>query len=201
MTQADIRLSTQERQQQAVAVVTELVSELSPGEITTTDVARRMGVTQGALFRHFPSKDALWEAVMQHVRRQMLARLQQIRAEQPDPMATLQAMFLAHAEFAALHPGVPRMLFGQMQHSGHGPAKRIAQELLREYRAQLQQVLEQGQQQQVLPATLDCEAAAWLFIGTLQGLVMQSLLAGDTARIRRQAPQLYAIFERGIRCH
>ena len=35
----------------------------------------------------------------------------------------------------------------------------------------------QGQQQQVLPATLDCEAAAWLFIGTLQGLVMQSLLA------------------------
>ena len=93
MTQADIRLSTQERQQQAVAVVTELVSELSPGEITTTDVARRMGVTQGALFRHFPSKDALWEAVMQHVRRQMLARLQQIRAEQPDPMATPWKIF------------------------------------------------------------------------------------------------------------
>ncbi|WP_274599066.1 TetR family transcriptional regulator [Prosthecochloris ethylica] len=41
--------------------------ERNPGEITTAAIAERMKLTQGALFRHFPSKDALWEAVMRWV--------------------------------------------------------------------------------------------------------------------------------------
>ena len=40
--------------------------------------------------------------------------------------------------------------------------------------------------------------AAVLFLGTIQGLVMQSLLAGDVARIRRDAPAVFAIYRRGI---
>ena len=46
--------------------------------------------------------------------------------------------------------------------------------------------------------SLDNEAAATLFIGTVQGLVMQSLLAGDMTRIRRDAPRVFAIYRRGI---
>ena len=45
---------------------------------------------------------------------------------------------------------------------------------------------------------LDSEAAATLFIGTVQGLVMQSLLAGDVKRLRRDAPRVFAIYRRGI---
>jgi hypothetical protein len=45
---------------------------------------------------------------------------------------------------------------------------------------------------------LDSDAAATLFIGTIQGLVMQSMLAGDVARIRRDAPGVFAIYLRGI---
>ena len=37
-----------------------------------------------------------------------------------------------------------------------------------------------------------------LFIGTIQGLVMQSLLAGKVSRIRRDAPGVFAIYRRGI---
>ena len=51
----------------------------------------------------------------------------------------------------------------------------------------------------LLLALLDNEAAATLFIGTIQGLVMQSLLAGDVTRIRRDAPRVFDIYRRGIR--
>ena len=50
-----------------------------------------------------------------------------------------------------------------------------------------------------LDTDLDTEAAAILFIGTLQGLVMQSLLAGDVGHIRHDAPKVFAIYRRGIR--
>ena len=50
-----------------------------------------------------------------------------------------------------------------------------------------------------MSAALDIEAAATLFVGTLQGLIMQSMLAGDLLRIRRDAPRVFAIYLAGIR--
>jgi len=46
---------------------------------------------------------------------------------------------------------------------------------------------------------LDAEASATLFIGIIQGLVMQSLLAVEVGRIRRDASRVFAIYQRGIR--
>ena len=42
------------------------------------------------------------------------------------------------------------------------------------------------------------EAAAVLFVGSVQGLVMQSLLAGDVQLIRREAPGVFALFRRAV---
>ena len=51
----------------------------------------------------------------------------------------------------------------------------------------------------VVKDTLSATAVV-LFIGTIQGLVMQSLLAGDVVRMRAQAPAVFAIYRRGIGC-
>ena len=48
---------------------------------------------------------------------------------------------------------------------------------------------------------IDLDAATTLFIGTIQGLVMQSLLAGEPERISREAPAVLALYLRGIRRH
>ena len=58
--------------------------------------------------------------------------------------------------------------------------------------------MEAGKAQGELDADLDVDAAAVLFIGTIQGLVMQSLLAADVAGMRRDAPRVFAIYRRGI---
>lgn len=193
-------LPSEERRNQAIDAVIALAGQENPAEISTGDVARRMQLTQGALFRHFPSKDALWEAVMERVSGLLLARIARSAMQQETPLAKLRAMFMAHADFAGEYPGVPRMLFGEMQRAQDTPAKRIAKALLVRYAGHLQELLEQGKREGELPATLDAEAAALLFIGTLQGLVMQSFLVGDVQRIARYAPRVYAIYERGLQC-
>ena len=193
-------LPTEERRDQAIDAVIALAGKQNPADISTGDVARHMQLTQGALFRHFPSKDALWEAVMERVSGLLLARIARSALQEEAPLAKLRAMFLAHAAFASEHPGVPRMLFGELQRAQDTPAKHTAKALLARYTAHLEELLEQGKRQQELPETLDAEAAALLFIGTLQGLVMQSFLVGDVERIARYAPRVYAIYERGLRC-
>jgi len=182
-----------------VEAVIELAAERDPGEITTAAIASHMKLTQGALFRHFPSKDAIWEAVMEWVAERLLARVDRAAAQAASPLAALQAIFLAHADFVAEHPGVPRMLFGELQRAEATPAKRLARALLERYGERIRGRLEAGKAAGEVSAALDIDAAVILFVGTLQGLIMQSMLAGDLLRIRRDAPRVFAIYLAGIR--
>lgn len=191
-------LPADERRALTVATVVDLAAEQNPSEISTTAIAARMHVTQGALFRHFPSKDAIWQAVMEWVAERLIERIERAAGDAPTPLTALEAMFFAHVEFLAEHPGVPRMLFGELQRAGRTGAKRAVQVLLERYRERLVVLLAQGQAKGELAGSLDAAAAAILFIGTIQGLVMQSMVADDVALIRREAPGAFAIYRRGI---
>lgn len=191
-------LPADERRAATVEAVIDLAAEQNPSDITTTAIAQRMGLTQGALFRHFPSKDAILQAVMSWVTERLLTRVDKAAEEAASPVTALEAVFMTHIDFVSAHPGVPRMLFGELQRPGETLPKRMVQTLIRRYGEQLHILLETGKTRGELRPDLDSDAAATLFIGTIQGLVMQSMLAGDVARIRRDAPGVFAIYLRGI---
>lgn len=181
-----------------VAAVLDLAATQNPNEITTAAIAQRVGLTHGALFRHFPDKDAIWAAVMEWVADTLLQRIEQSAAGVASPLAAMAAMFDGHVEFVRAYPGVPRMLFGELQRAEPTAAKRQVQALLQRYRERLQRLIAAGMQAGELAPDLDADAAAALFIGSIQGLVMQSLLAGDVERMRQEAPRVWAIYRRGI---
>lgn len=191
-------LPADERRAATVEAVVDLAAEQNPSDITTTAIAQRMGLTQGSLFRHFPTKDAILQAVMSWVTERLLARVDKAAEGTTSPVAALEAVFMTHIDFVSEHPGVPRMLFGELQRPGETLPKRMVQTLIHRYGERLHRLLEAGKAQGELDAGLDVDAAAVLFIGTIQGLVMQSLLAGKVSRIRRDAPAVFAIYRRGI---
>lgn len=192
-------LPADERRAVIVETVIELAAEQNPSEITTAAIAKRMGLTQGALFRHFPSKEAVLEAVMEWVAEHLLSRIDKAARGITSPLAALEAVFMAHTGFVAEHPGVPRMLFGELQRTGETAPKLVVQALIRRYGERVSALIEAGKGHGELDPALDVGAAATLFIGTIQGLVMQSLLANDVGSISRDAPRVFAIYRRGIR--
>ena len=194
-------LPAEERRSVTVETVLALAAEQNPSEITTAAISARMNLTQGALFRHFPSKEALWTAVMEWVAERLMQRIERAVADAPGPLAALRSMFLAHAGFVVEHPGVPRMMFGELQRAEASAPKRMAQTLIRRYGERVRALLAAGQTAGEVAADIDLEAATTLFIGTIQGLVMQSLLAGEPERISREAPAVLALYLRGIRRH
>ncbi|WP_303905077.1 TetR/AcrR family transcriptional regulator [Thiohalomonas denitrificans] len=191
-------LPADKRRAATVEAVVQLAAEQNPSQITTTAIAKFMGVTQGALFKHFPTKDAILQAVMEWVAERLLARVDKAAQAATSPIAAIEAMFMAHVEFVTEHPGVPRMLFGELQRAEMTAPKRMAQTLIRRYGERLQHSIEEGKAAGKLSAALDAEAAITLLTGVIQGLVMQSLLVGDVGRIRRDAPRVFAIYLRGI---
>ena len=186
------------RRAETVEAVISLAAERNPGDITTAAIASRLGLTQGALFRHFPNKDAILEAVMAWVSDRLLARVETAMAGAATPLAAMESAFLAHAAFVSEHPGVPRMLFGELQRSEDTAAKRLVRTLLGRYRERLARLVEQGKREGSIAADVDTGVAISGFIGTLQGLVIQSLLSGEPGRIREGAPAAFALYRRGI---
>ena len=191
-------LPADERRSATVEAVVDLAAQQNPSDITTTAIAQHMGLTQGALFRHFPSKDAILQAVMTWVAERLLLRLDKAAGQAASPTAALQAVFMAHIGFVSERPGVPRLIFGELQRPGQTVAKQMVQTLITSYGARLHRLIAQGQAQGEVHAGLDVPAAATLFIGTVQGLVMQSLITGDMQRMRSDAPRVFAIYQRGI---
>ncbi|MBP8828476.1 MAG: TetR/AcrR family transcriptional regulator [Desulfobacter sp.] len=192
-------LPAEKRRTVTVEAVVELAGEQNPSEITTAAIAKRMGLTQGALFRHFPNKDAILQAVMEWVAERLMSLIEKVINAELSPLTALESIFMAHVDFITEHPGIPRMLFGELQRSEETAPKRITQALIHRYAERLNRLFEQGKTCGELDENFDNEAAATLFIGTIQGLVMQSLIAGDVSQMRRNAPKVFAIYQRGIR--
>jgi len=192
-------LPAEERRLVTIETVVELAGEQNPSEITTTAIAKRMGLTQGALFRHFRNKNALLKAVMEWAAERLMSRIEKSIDGESSPLKSLEKMFVSHVEFISEHPGIPRILFSELQRSKETAPKQVAQMLLRHYAKRLNRLFDEGKACGEIDVKLDNEAAATLFIGTIQGLVMQSLIVGDTDLLRRNASKAYAIYQLGIR--
>jgi AcrR family transcriptional regulator len=109
--------SADERRAETVRAVVSMAAEQNPSSITTAAITERMQVSKGALFRHFPTKEAIFEAVIGWVAERILSRVDAAISAAKSPTAALHAVFMPHIQFVVEHPGVPRMLFGELQHA------------------------------------------------------------------------------------
>ena len=194
--------ATEVRRAGLVVAALRLAAHRNPADITTADLARTVGITQGAVFRHFASKEAIWLTVLDWTTDTLLAQLRHAAAGHDEvplpPLQALQAIFVAHVDFVTTHPGVPRVIFQELQHAQETPLKARVRGLMQQYRTLVMDMLQRAQAQNLLVAGTDIQAAAVLFLGAVQGLVLQALFSGQVQSMSVQAPAVFAIYLRGI---
>ncbi|MBE0623458.1 MAG: TetR/AcrR family transcriptional regulator [Burkholderiales bacterium] len=193
------RHMTDERQREIVAAVLALARERGPDAITTQAIADRIGVTQGAIFRHFPDKEAIWLAVFSWVRASLGAVFAAAVAKADTPLAKIEQAFLAHVGFIAANPGVPRIMFHELQYPGDTPARVEVRAMMGEYRKKLTLLFKQASAAGLLPADLDTALAPVLFIGAVQSLVIQTALGGNEVAMVKRARRLFPLLLDGYR--
>ena len=84
----------------------QLVGEGGPDAVSVREAARRAGVSAGAPFRHFPSRDALMTAVAEEAQRRFRAEIEAALSEAPasDPLAKFRCLGLAYLRWAMRNP-------------------------------------------------------------------------------------------------
>lgn len=194
-----VRHSAEERRQEAVGAVIDLARESGPEGITTQAIAARIGVTHGALFRHFPDKASIWAAVFDWLGVRLGRVADAALAAGGAPLEQLERLFHAQVDFVASHPGVPRILFHELQRPVATSLHGLARGIVGGYRERIKTLIRSAKSAGHLPAGLDEEAAAVLFIGTVQGLVVQSTLFSGQLDMRDAARRVFPLLLDGFR--
>ncbi len=106
------RARSGERRQEILETLARMLVELPGENITTAKLARAVGVSEAALYRHFPSKAKMFEALIEFIEESIFTRVTRILADDARPGARVQQIMTLVLGFADRNPGMARILYG-----------------------------------------------------------------------------------------
>ena len=148
--------------------------EAAPGQrITTAALAREVGVSEAALYRHFPSKARMFEGLIKFIEDTLFARITRIINEEERAEIRCQKILLLLLTFCDKNPGMTRLLTGDaLAGETERLRERIAQFISR-LEAQLKQVLREAQIRENLKTTISPAVLANLLLASIEGRLVQ----------------------------
>ena len=103
----------EERQQQVLeTLISELNSEGGMQRVTTERLAKAVGVSEGALYRYFPSKAKMFEALIEKIEQTLNSYIVASKRRENSTEAIIKSIVYSVIEFARKNPGVTRILTG-----------------------------------------------------------------------------------------
>lgn len=190
------RVATVDRREQIVGVALELLAETSIESLTTRDLATALGLSQPALFRHFKNREALLVGVVEHARAQLEKTAVAIFSAGGAAVGQLEALgvsLLAHAE---RQPGLPRLLFASTTESA-GEVREALRGVVAMQASVVAELVRQGQREGEIDPGLDAGAAATLFVGMLQGLILRWEMGGRDEALAERFQPVFEVWLRG----
>lgn len=167
------------RQQILEALAREL--ESSPGtRITTARLAEVVGVSEAALYRHFPSKAKMFEALIVFAEESVYALVNRILAEETDPLRRCERVLTVLLGFSHQNPGITRVLLGDALVGESDRLRARVSQFFDRLETQLKQALREGEQEFGRFGGPSVAATANLFIAVVEGRMAQYSRSGFT---------------------
>jgi len=171
---------------------------------STTEIARRAGVTQPLVHYHFTSKDELWKAAVARAFSRLRGVFEGTEEEPADPLERMKAVLRRYVRFSAAHPEMARLM--AREGARGGPRLRwLVQHHVRPLQERVQGLLAAAVEAgwaKPLPITslalIFLPAAAYPFSVPALVAEAQDLDVQDPATIERHAETLIEILFHGL---
>ena len=161
------------RKEQILQSLATILEQSPGGRITTAGLAKHVGVSEAALYRHFPSKAKMFEALIEFIENTIFSRVNQIMKEEMEADKRCEKILGLLLTFCERNPGITRILTGDPL---AGETERLRQrvtQLFDRIEAQLRQIIREmpirGQQK----TSIDPVVAANLLLSLAEGRIGQ----------------------------
>ena len=165
------------RQQILEALAREL--ETRPGaRITTARLAEVVGVSEAALYRHFPSKAKMFEALIEFAEESVFGLTSRVLAEEADAPRRCERILTMLLTFSDRNPGITRVLLGEALVGENERLRVRVSQFFDRFETQLKQILREGEQVADLGLRASVAAIANLLMAVVEGRMMQFSRSG-----------------------
>ena len=152
-----------------------------------SDITASTGLTKGAIYRHFRSKEDLELRTLRHLASILDETLRALIKEQPTAGKKLRAVFHFFSSYITNPPiegGCPLLNVAIEADDTNPGLRQGALAILHNLRSSLISILEKGIKYGQLKPDIDKKAFATVCIASLEGAIMMSKLKGDNEDVR-----------------
>jgi TetR/AcrR family transcriptional regulator len=187
-----------DRQTQIIETSITIIAEQGMKDLTMARIAKRLGITDAALYRHFAGKRDILFGMVDYLENRVISRLESeiFSGQNPDKRlaATLNSFF-AHLE---QHKGFPRLLFSEAVHFNDPELRSrflgTIEKVILLFRKQLDLAVSEG----TLRKDLDTEAAARVLFGLIQSSALLFSLSDFNTKILEEPGRFLEVLLKGL---
>lgn len=148
--------------------------ETQPGSrITTAKLAAEVGVSEAALYRHFPSKAKMFEGLIEFVEEAVFSRVSLICKEQSQASEQIAKILHLLLAFTERNPGITRIFNGDALAGEHARLRGRVQQFYDRLEMQLRQILREAELREGLRTHTTANATANLLMACAEGRIGQ----------------------------
>jgi len=193
-----VRKSAGERREEIIAAALVLIDRGGPAAATTTAIAERVGVSQAAIFRHFPKREEILLAVVDWIAAYVSPRLISAAERAGSPLERLRVVLDTQLGIVRDTPAMPALLFSRELHNENARLRTAVYGHIGRIHDLLAEILRSGTERGPFRADLDADRAAFMIIGLLQGLVVRWSLSGRQLDLADEGHRMFDMLLQGL---
>jgi TetR/AcrR family transcriptional regulator len=187
------------RRRQIVEATLALVRAHGVEAVSAQRIANAIGVTQPAVFRHFPTKEAIWLAVMDWLEERLVAIYAVAEAAATeDALVALSRMFLMHLRLIERYPALAQLVLSDGLRRQYPAVQARFGRIHRGYMARLGALLARARSAGMIRDRVAPADAATAFLSLVQGLAFQFAVARLPIELSLAGERALSIYLGGI---
>ena len=162
-----------QRREQILQTLAAMLEKHPGGRITTAALAAEIGVSEAALYRHFPSKARMFEGLIDYIESTLFASFTRILAEPDSALRYCERIIYFTLGFAEKNPGITRILNGDALSGETERLRTKVAQILDRLETQLRQVLREAEMKEGLRTQVTVTATAAYLTAWTEGRISQ----------------------------
>lgn len=192
------RADKNKRRDQILHVLAQMLEETPGGRITTATLAERVGVSEAALYRHFPSKARMFEGLISFIDTTLFSRTGRIMNEQSPVLSQCEKIIFLTLTFAEKNPGITRILNGDALAGESERLRAQVSQIFERLETQLRQLLREAELKEGLRTQETVAATANLLLAYIEGKISQYVRT-DFKRLPTESwPEQWALLQKNL---
>ena len=191
-----LRLSTETRQAQIKEAVLDIISKEGLAKLSTKNLAAKVGVSEGAIYRHFKSKKDILLSIVDDVYTNLVVNQKEIADSEMLPSIKLFTFFCKQIKYLILNKGITILLFSEATHTNDSNLKEKLLHVLKAQKKLLKQIIAEGVSKKIWDKNINIDDFTTIYMGIPVILNIEMILNKENFNHEQFCNRMFSLLER-----